>query len=80
MYIQRMITTEITKQINSFPAVGLIGPRQVGKTTLAKYLFDHIKKDCLYLDLELPEDRSKLTEPQLFREHHLNKCVVLDEI
>ena len=80
MYIQRMITPEIIGLINSFPVVGIVGPRQVGKTTLVKYLINHTKKDCIYLDLELPEDQSKLIEPQLFLEHYLNKCVILDEI
>ena len=80
MYIQRNITTELIKRIDQFPVVGIIGPRQVGKTTLAKYLIDHINKECIYLDLELPEDQSKLYEPQLFLEQHLDKCVILDEI
>ena len=80
MYIQRMITNELIKLMNSFPVVGIIGPRQVGKTSLAKYLIKIIKKDTLYLDLELPEDQSKLSEPQLFLEHYSDKCIILDEI
>jgi len=80
MYIHRKITTELIGLINQFPVVGIIGPRQVGKTTLAKYLIDHIKKECIYLDLELPEDQAKLYEPQLYLEQHLDKCIILDEI
>lgn len=80
MYIQRMVIPEVINLINTFPVVGIIGPRQVGKTTLAKYLINHTKKDCLYLDLELPEDQSKLADPQLFLEHYMNRCVILDEI
>jgi len=80
MYIQRTITNELIKLISQFPVVGIIGPRQVGKTTLAKHLMNHINKECIYLDLELPEDQSKLFEPQLYLEPHLNKCVILDEI
>jgi predicted AAA+ superfamily ATPase len=45
-------------------AVGLIGPRQVGKTTLARTLGE--ATGALYLDLEAPEDRAKLAEPALF--------------
>ncbi len=80
MYIQRQITNELIKLVSQFPVVGIIGPRQVGKTTLAKQLMKHIKKDCIYLDLELPEDQSKLFEPQLYLEQHSEKCVILDEI
>jgi predicted AAA+ superfamily ATPase len=80
MYIQRKVTSELIKLIDQFPVVGIIGPRQVGKTTLVKNLIDHINKECIYLDLELPEDQSKLYEPQLFLEQHFDKCVILDEI
>ena len=80
MYIHRKITTELIKLINQFPVVGIIGPRQVGKTTLAKHLIDYINKECIYLDLELPEDQAKLYEPQLYLEGHVDKCILLDEI
>lgn len=80
MYIQRKNTTELIELINQFPVVGIIGPRQVGKTTLARHLMNQIDKVCIYLDLELPEDQSKLTDPQLYLEHHLDKCIILDEI
>lgn len=80
MYIQRKIKTELIKLIDQFPVVGIIGPRQVGKTTLAKHLMSHINNECIYLDLELPEDQAKLYEPQLYLEQHVDKCVILDEI
>ncbi len=80
MYINREITGELIRLINQFPVVGIIGPRQVGKTTLSKELIDHIDKECIYLDLELPADRNKMYEPQLFLEQHFEKCVILDEI
>lgn len=80
MYIQRIVQNELIELIDQFPVVGIIGPRQVGKTTLAKHLINNINKECLYLDLELPEDQSKLYEPQLFLEQHFDKCVILDEI
>jgi hypothetical protein len=80
MYIYRKITEELIGQINQFPVVGIIGPRQVGKTTLAKELMESIDRECIYLDLELPSDQNKLSEPQLFLEQHFNRCVILDEI
>jgi len=80
MYIERKLTRDIIKLIHHFPVVGIIGPRQVGKTTLAKHLMQNIEKDCIYLDLELYEDQSKLQEPQLYFEQHEDKCVILDKI
>jgi predicted AAA+ superfamily ATPase len=59
-------------------AVALIGPRQVGKTTLALQIAE--KLDALYLDLEDSEDRAKLTNPALFLESQENRLVILDEI
>ncbi|NOZ62195.1 MAG: ATP-binding protein [Calditrichaeota bacterium] len=80
MFVERAITSQLLKLINNFPAVGIVGPRQVGKTTLAKHLMNQIDRECIYLDLELEEDQSKLYEPQLYLEQHVDKCVVLDEI
>lgn len=59
-------------------AVALIGPRQVGKTTLALQLAEEIPS--LYLDLEASEDRRKLTDPALFLRQYEDRLVVLDEI
>ncbi len=59
-------------------AVGLIGPRQVGKTTLARTLGE--AAGALYLDLEAPEDRAKLAEPALFLRNYEDRLVILDEI
>jgi uncharacterized protein len=78
--IARTLSTELLKNLDIFPVVGLIGSRQVGKTTLAKLLISSIKKDSLYLDLELPSDLNKLTEPELFLSRHSDKCIILDEI
>ncbi|MDN5836758.1 MAG: ATP-binding protein [Nitrosospira sp.] len=59
-------------------AVALIGPRQVGKTTLA---LDVAKgRDAVYLDLEAIEDREKLRNPTLFLTKNEDKLVILDEI
>src|ERR1700722_18225897 len=59
-------------------AVALIGPRQVGKTTLALKLAEEIPS--LYLDLEATEDRRKLADPALFLRQYEERLVVLDEI
>jgi uncharacterized protein len=60
------------------PAVALLGPRQVGKTTLAKTIAKDM--DCLYLDLEAPEDLLKLSDPISFLGSHHDKLIILDEI
>ena len=59
-------------------AVGLIGPRQVGKTTLA--LTIAATTTSIYLDLEMQEDRDKLSDPALFLRAYEDRLVVLDEI
>ncbi len=59
-------------------AVGLIGPRQVGKTTLALEIAE--RRDALYLDLESSTDRAKLSDPNLFLGQFEHRLVVLDEI
>ena len=59
-------------------AVALIGPRQVGKTTLA---FEIAKEfDALYLDLESYEDRAKLADPAQFLMQFEDRLVILDEV
>jgi predicted AAA+ superfamily ATPase len=78
--IERSIKQELLKTINNFPVTGIIGPRQVGKTTLAKELAKSIGKKSIYIDLENPRDQIKLSDPVLFFESHLDKCVILDEI
>ena len=59
-------------------AVALIGPRQVGKTTLAHEIAQQTK--ALYLDLEASADRAKLAEPALYLRRYEDRLVILDEI
>ena len=59
-------------------AVALIGPRQVGKTTLALEIVN--ETDALYLDLETRADRAKLADPALFLRSYEDRLVILDEI
>jgi predicted AAA+ superfamily ATPase len=60
------------------PAVALLGPRQVGKTTLALELGE--QRPSIYLDLEDPGDRAKLSNPALYLADHENELVILDEV
>lgn len=80
LMVKRQIENDLIELISFFPAVGIIGPRQSGKTTLALHLKKSIEKGCTYLDLELPTDRNKLQEPEYFFNENKDKCVILDEI
>ena len=76
--IERRVKQQVRQALDRQAAVALIGPRQVGKTTLAYELTG--ERDALYLDLEDSNDREKLSEPALFLDQYEDKLVVLDEI
>ena len=78
--IARLLSPELKKLLGFFPAVAIIGPRQCGKTTIAKALMDQTGRSAIYLDLESPADRNKLTEAELFLLDNKDKMIVLDEI
>ena len=78
--IKRKLQWEIKDSLGFFPIVGIIGPRQVGKTTLVKDVQATLDFPCQYLDLELDEDMFKLQNPQQYLERHSDKCVIIDEI
>jgi predicted AAA+ superfamily ATPase len=59
-------------------AVALVGPRQVGKTTLAHAIGDAMPS--IYLDLEAGSDRARLSDPALFLSNYEDRLVILDEI
>lgn len=76
--IGRRVTKKVKQALHRQAAVALLGPRQVGKTTLARSLAD--EQDAIYLDLEWPEDRRKLDDPAFFLSRYKDKLVILDEI
>lgn len=76
--IPRLATAPIEKALQRQAAVALIGPRQVGKTTLALAIGE--TRDALYLDLEDRDDRNRLVQPVLFFENVEDRLVILDEI
>lgn len=78
--IPRRLEKEIMDRVSFYPVVCIVGPRQVGKTTLVKSLLSGLPKQAVYIDLELPSDLNKLNEPELYLTQHENKCVVIDEI
>lgn len=76
--LDRQITSAVNDALIRQAAVALIGPRQVGKTTLALALGE--QRDALYLDLEDRDDRNRLSNPALFFEAVEDRLVILDEI
>jgi len=80
MTITRRISAEIHDSLSFFPVVTIIGPRQVGKTTLAKSIMDKTGKQAIYLDLELQSDLTKLEDAELFLSYQTGKLVVIDEV
>ncbi len=78
--LPRRASDTLQKLLGWFPAVAIVGPRQVGKTTLAKNLSSKIGKPSIYLDLEAERDRRKLKDAYLFLKRYEDHCVILDEI
>lgn len=76
--IPRLVTSDVQAALDRQAVAALIGPRQVGKTTLALEIGE--KRDALYLDLEDQDDRARLESPVLFFEGVEDRLVILDEI
>ena len=70
---------KLLRLMQQFPAVGLLGPRQAGKTTLA-FAQKALYPNALYLDLELPSAQRQLDDPEAFLMAHAQQLVILDEV
>lgn len=79
--IKRELTEKLQQRLQKFPAVGVLGARQVGKTTLVKQLLNESDIPHVFIDAERPSDRRKLeVNPEFFLELHRNQLVVIDEV
>jgi predicted AAA+ superfamily ATPase len=76
--IVRHLFDSLKVALETSPAVGLLGPRQVGKTTLALELA--ARRPSLYLDLEAASDRARLSDPEAYLGSHEDELVILDEV
>ncbi len=80
--MQGMITRNhlerLTQALDAQAGVVLLGPRQVGKTTLAQDIAE--TRDAVYLDMERTADRQILEEPDLYLDDQMGKLVVIDEV
>lgn len=72
--------SKLSLLLKEFPVVVITGPRQAGKTTLAKQAAATKKKPVVYLDMELDSDRRKLFDMESFFSSHREKLVVIDEV
>lgn len=78
MMIGRKLTSIVQDHLTHFPVVAILGPRQVGKTTLAKKIGRDV--GSIYLDLENPHDIEKLEDPGGYLSQHSAELVILDEV
>jgi predicted AAA+ superfamily ATPase len=76
----RHLAPHLQAALADYPAVVLLGARQVGKTTLARQIGESKEPHCVYIDLERPSDRQKLTDSEAYLSLHQNKLVILDEV
>lgn len=82
--VGRDLESRIQDYLRLFPAVALVGPRQAGKTTLARSIAESLAdpdgEPGVYLDLENPAHRDRLDDPGAYLAGHRGRLVVLDEI
>ncbi len=76
--IERRAAQDVRLGLGRQAAVALIGPRQVGKTTLARQIAE--ADDNVYLDLETSTDRTRLADPLLFLQRYADRLVIIDEV
>lgn len=76
--IRRRIQDHLVELLAGNPAVGLLGPRQSGKTTLALEIAN--TRPSLYIDLESPSARARLADPESYLTEHQDQLVILDEV
>ncbi|MDR1552674.1 MAG: ATP-binding protein [Prevotellaceae bacterium] len=79
MYINRHIENQIAHAINNYPVTAVTGPRQCGKSTLAKQIMQNIPSS-IYLDLERPSDFQKIENAEWYFSTQKNNLICIDEI
>lgn len=77
--IERQLSELAELRLQQYPAVALLGPRQVGKTTLARTIAAG-HPEAILLDLERESDRAALGQPELFLAAHRDHLLILDEV
>jgi predicted AAA+ superfamily ATPase len=77
--ISRIADKKILDLLGGFPCVAILGPRQVGKTTLAKQIQERYKTS-IYIDLELTSDMIKLEDAETFLGQFQDYLIIIDEV
>jgi predicted AAA+ superfamily ATPase len=77
--IERHVQANVERRLAQNPAVALLGPRQVGKTTLARAVATR-HSGALVLDMERESDRAAIARPELFFPAHRGRLIVVDEV
>jgi len=80
MIPRKIASTVVERLSRAVPAVVLLGPRQVGKTTLARRIAADWPQGAVYLDMELPSDRRRLDDAEAYLRAQAPKLVIIDEI
>lgn len=78
-FVERGLFERLLDDLQNFPAVAILGPRQCGKSTLARQVVQQFP-GAVWLDLENPEDRAKLTDPLLFFRSFAGQLICIDEV
>jgi len=79
--LRRLLEDKIIQALTTMPVVALLGPRQVGKTTLALEIANNkLNKDVVYIDLERDSDLGRLNEPETYLQRFANKLLIIDEV
>ena len=78
--LKRALLPALRDRLRSIPAVVLLGPRQVGKTTLAREVERAYRGRAVYLDLQREADRRRLSDADAYLRAQAGRLVILDEI
>ena len=78
--IRRQAEAAVREKLQQSPAVVLLGPRQVGKTTLARAIAKDWPGGAVYLDLERPADQLRLEDADSYLRAQQSRLVIMDEI
>jgi predicted AAA+ superfamily ATPase len=76
----RSLFPEAIARIKRYPAVGIMGARQVGKTTLSSQLVKVLDRKVLHIDLENSDHVALLNDAQAFLWANKDKLIVIDEV
>ncbi len=77
--LPRRVEGYLLELMDQFPVVAIVGPRQAGKSTLARRIMPRLKAG-LYLDLELHSDLAKLRDPEAYLSMNATATVCIDEV